>query len=238
MTTRLHRSSRSTGGFTLIEIVLATAVAAILFLAVQSVFFAALRLRNTTTRMIEDSIPLKRTLAIVEKDFAGVMIPGGVLSGVLQTGTGSFLSLDSKEGEPLGPDFYTASASIDSRTSFSEVQRVSYLLIPDSEGGQTKTLVREVARNLLPAAEDQVEQQTLLTGILQASIDFYDGTTWTETWDSASTGNSLPTAIRLSLVLAADRSEQQPEPAPIQLVVPLFVTALTSTTTSGTSTQP
>jgi general secretion pathway protein J len=224
---------RSRRGFTLLEILIATAVSAIVLVAIQSVFFGALRLRNTTTDHIEEDLTIQRTLSLVRRDLAGLMLPGGVLSGQLQTVPSSTLAQDT-EGDRISPDFYTASGKIDGWTPFPDVQMVTYYLASATDGSSTKSLVRAVTRNLLPAQDATPDDQVLLDGVASADFLFYDGTEWTDTWDSTVT-STLPTAIKFRLQLASHSSNA----SPIELVVPILVTtttsaaAATSTSTSG-----
>ncbi len=227
-----HRSARTpSGGFTLLEILLATAVSAIIILALQTVFFAALRLRNTTTQMTQRNVPLQRAVSIIEKDLAGIMLPGGVLSGLFQTESGSMLDVGSS-GDRVGPDFYTTSAQIDNRTPFSEVQRVSYSLVDSGDAARGKTLVREVSRNLLPALTDEAEQQELLHGVAEAEFLYFDGTSWVDYWDS-SESSTLPSAIKLRLTMVGDPNFSTSQQSSTEIVVPIMATTTTSATAAA-----
>lgn len=217
------------GGFTLLEVLLATAISAVVIVAIQAVFFNALRLRNTTSDRAEADLTLHRVLDLVQRDLTGLMLPGGTLGGVLQTETDSSL-IAPVDGEKLGPDFFTASGRIDAWTPFAEVQRVSYYLAPSSRGDGSSHLVRSVSRNLLPALEETSEQQVLLENVAQAGFEFFDGFEWTPTWDSTATA-SVPIAIRFFLQRAPDASGG-PVPEPFELVVNVPV-ALPASTASN-----
>jgi type II secretion system protein J len=216
------------GGFTLLELLLATAIGAIVLLVINATFFAALRLHNATHEKIDDDLVVQRTLSIVRKDLAGIMIPPNPqattykLSGQLTTEASSTNDLDSSS-ERVTPDIYTNSGKIDGWTPFAEVQMVSYYLSPAADGGPTKDLVRVLTRNLLPAIDATTEDQTLLTGVTAAGISYFDGENWLDTWDSATT-RSLPAALKFTLVLAPrDRNMSRADPAPIELIVPVLV---------------
>ena len=217
-------------GFTLLEILIATAVAAVVLVAIQTVFYGALRLRNTTTEHIEDDLTLQRTVGLVRHDLAGLMLPGGTLSGALQTVPSSSLEQDTA-GDRISPDFYTNSGKIDGWNPYAEVQMVTYYLAAATDGSNAKTLVRSVTRNLLPAQDATTDDQLLLPGVTSADFLFYDGTGWTDTWDSTVT-STLPTAIKFRVQLAS----QSTNASPIELVVPVFVTTTTSAT-AATSTS-
>lgn len=168
---------------------------------------------------------MQRTLGIVRRDLAGLMLPGGILSGELQT-TPLTSATQDFAGERISPDIYTNSGKVDGWNPFSELQKVAYYLAPATDGGNSKSLVRVVTRNLLPVQDAIPEPQTLLPGIAEATVEFYDGTAWTDIWDSAET-STLPAAIKFRLVLANGDSNQNAS-APVELVVPILVTTTTS----------
>jgi type II secretion system protein J len=223
--------STSNSAFTLLELLIATAVGAVVLLVIQTTYFGALRLHNTTHDRIEQDLMMQRALAIVRRDFAGLLLPGGTLSGQFQTE--NFSSLGSEtHGERVGPDMFTSSGRIDGYNPFSEVQRVNFYLAPgttaEGANSNTKNFVRVMTRNLLPVQEtDSGEEQLLLEGVQSATISFFDGTGWTDTWDSEAT-STLPRALKLSLVMAPHNGSQSAS-SPIELVVPVLV----RTTTAG-----
>jgi type II secretion system protein J len=220
------------GGFTLLELLVATAIAAIVLLVINATFFSALRLHNTTHEKIDTDLELQRTLGIIRRDLAGIVLPGNpqatnVLFGQLTTETFTSTSMDTSGGERVSPDLYTTSGRIDGWNSFSDVQMVSYFLTPATDG-PTKNLVRLVTRNLLPVQDMVGDEQTLLTGIQSATISFYDGTDWTDTWDSPTT-SMLPTAIKFSILMAPKTADTSSLTlSPVDLVVPVLATTTAS----------
>jgi type II secretion system protein J len=228
-----HRASRGESGFTLLELLLATAIGAIVLLVVNATFFAALRLHNTTHEKIDQDLMLQRTLTIVRKDLAGIMLPANpqattyTLSGQLVSDSVSTNSMDNV-GERISPDITTTSGKIDGWTPFSELQTVSYYLTAAADGGPGKDLVRVINRNLLAATDSITENQTLLPGVLSAAVAFLDGDYWADTWDSTTT-STLPTAIKFSLVLAArGNAGNRADSGPIEIIVPVVVSTPTS----------
>ncbi len=222
-------------GFTLLELLLATAVGAVVLLAINTTFFGALRLHNTTHERIDSELVLERTLSIVRRDLAGLMLPGGTLSGQLQSSSFSEPT-SGTAGDRVTPDLYTNSGKIDGWNPFSEVQRVSYYLTAGDSITGGKNLVRVVMRNLLPVQENTPDEQVLLHGVESATMQFYDRTGWTDTWDSEAT-STLPSALKFSLVMMR-RDPNQPASAPIELVVPVMVTTTTSQTEAEEEAAP
>jgi type II secretion system protein J len=231
-----HR--RTDRGFTLLELLIASVVGAIVLLVVNATYFGALRLHNATNERTDTDLVLQRTLGLVQRDLAGLMVPAGTVAPPAGTFSGQFQ--DTPTNSPtqefsdtrVSPDLYTSSGEVDGWGPFSEVQVVAYFLAPATDGSNTKSLVRAVTRNLLPVQQPTTDEQTLLTGIMDAEFDYYDGNEWTNTWDSTVT-STLPMAIRFSLTLA-NRDASQAVPQPIELVVPVLVSTTASQTLAAT----
>ena len=62
----------SLGAFTLLEILIAVAAFAIVLAAINTVFYSALRLRNSTTAAIERALPMEHALGIIKRDLANI----------------------------------------------------------------------------------------------------------------------------------------------------------------------
>jgi general secretion pathway protein J len=221
-------------GFTLLELLLAVLVFSIVLAAIHTVFFSAFKLRNATADAIERSLPLQQTLAIIQRDLANVVPPGGTFAGQLQSSpttsmTGSALNT------PSGPQFFTSVGIVDDNAPWGEIERVSYFLAPATNNGGGMDLIRSVARNLLPVLQDQTDDQFLMGGVESITFQYYDGNAWQNAWDStvpdAATGltNNLPRAIKVDLQLFAANGSFG-APAPVELIVPLTVQARTNVT--------
>ena len=219
-------------GFTLLEILIAVAAFAIVLAAINTVFYSALRLRNSTTSAIEKALPMEHALGVIKRDLANLVLPGGTMSGTFTTTSTS----NSVAGQS-SPNFYTTSGVIDETSPFAEVQRVSYLLTASTNRTGGKDLIRSVSRNLLPSLQDQNEQEWLMTGVQTLTFLYLDGTQWKDSWDSTiestSTGmsNGLPAAVKVQLQLATESSSRsRSRELPIELVVPIVVQQRTNQT--------
>jgi general secretion pathway protein J len=214
-----QRPIQRTSGFTLLELLIAVAVFAVVLGAINSVFYSALRLRNSTTTVIEESLPLQRAVAIIKRDLANLVPPGGVLGGELQ----STVSSGNLAGQ-VGPDFHTAAGLIDDYSPWGEVQRVAYLLVDPPDRSEGRDLVRVVTHNLLPVlTEEPEDHQWLLGNVAQVEFLFFDGMQWVESWDS-SVEERLPRGIKVQIHMEAGGTFQMQE-APIEIVVPIHVQA-------------
>ena len=233
MSIRIQQRLRSAAAFTLMEVMLAVAVFAIVLVAMNGVFFSALRLRARTSAAIEESAVLEQALTILRRDLAQAVPPGGVLAGSLQSGVlGGTLSQNN------GIELFTASGSLTGNAPWGDIQRVTYQLqIPANPSrSRGKDLIRGVTRNLLSITEEE-EQQWLMGNIEELEFAYYDGLSWRDSWDATVGQTNLPSAIRVR-ILAADAAQTGiRQRDPVELIVPLMAQARTNVTTSTTTTQ-
>jgi type II secretion system protein J len=228
--------------FTLMELLLAVAVFAIVLAALNTVYFAALRLRNRTQASFDAALPVEQAVAIMKRDLAGLRPPGsGPLAGQFQTTstTNDNTSMDSI-GTRLCPDLHTGSGFIDEWTPFSEVQRVAYFLAMPTNQSAGRDLIRAVSRNLLPVTTDEVDRQFLLEGVQSALFQYYDGSVWQDVWDSTTSSN-LPFAVRVQITMVPPDdvpNAQALNRAPIEIVVPIKTDVLTNQVAATGGTAP
>ena len=183
---------------------------------------------------------MQQALAIIKRDLANIVVPGGPLSGVLQT----TLIADLLPGR-ASPDFYTSTGLIDETSPWAEVQKVCYLLADSRDRTVGQDLIRAVTRNLLPAmVADQPVQQWLMSGVQALKFFYYDGTQWRDSWDSTVasliTGltNDVPRAIKVQIQLAS-RESGRPRSlsAPVEIVVPIVVQGRSNQTAQASGGQ-
>lgn len=213
--------------FTLIEILIAVAAFAIVLAAINTIYYTALRLRNSTTAAIEKALPMEHAFGVIKRDLSNLVLPGGTLSGSFSTTSTS----NSVAGQS-SPSFYTTTGVIDETSPFAEVQRVSYLLVASTNGPMSRDLVRATSHNLLPTLQDLNEQEWLLSGVQTLTFLYHDGSQWRESWDPATemltTGvsNGLPAAIKVQIQMAKEdgaSGSRRSRDVPFELVVPIVV---------------
>ena len=217
--------------FTLLELLIAVVVFGIVLAAINAVFYGALRLRNKTAEALREALPMQQALANIKRDLSNIVVPGGPLSGVLQT----TVIADLLPGR-VSPDFYTSTGLIDETSPWAEVQKVCYLLADSRDRTAGQDLIRAVTRNLLPAmAVEEPAQQWLMSGVQSLKFFYYDGTQWRDSWDSTTasttTGltNEVPQAIKVQVQLASkERGRPRSLSIPIEIVVPIVVQARTN----------
>jgi general secretion pathway protein J len=210
------RAPRRSRGFTLIEMILAMVVAAMLLAAVVSSLFGAVRLRRTALEAREASLPRHHVEQRLARDLTAAVSPTGLLNG-------PFLVLSSGSGEDARDviEFHTTSGVIEESAPWGDIRRVEYFIDEDQPavGGEGFALVRRETFNLLPSTEDETGRRdtVLLAAARGFSVECHDGTSWLESWDSATVDNANPNAVRLTVY------PQSAEAAPIVVVRRILV---------------
>lgn len=209
-------------GFTLIEVILALGICAIVLVVISAVFGGALHLQERISSDIDQSLPVERALNLMRKDLKNAVAPGGMLAGPMQSGSLAG-GVDANDGIQI----YTTTGLMGANSPWSEIQKITYGLQDSGESTNgSKELVRTVTRNLLSTSVQDEEDQFLAKGIQKMSFSYFDGANWLDTWGDT-TQTNLPVAVRVSVQLAP-RNASQEQPEPIQILVPMMVQVSTN----------
>jgi type II secretion system protein J len=219
------------GGFTLLELLVATLVAAIVLAAINTTFYAALRLRSHTSDAVDKVLPMNRSVSILKADLRNTLMTGGTLAGSIESP-----GVSSANNQPSDLDIFTTSGALNDDLPWGDVQKVSYYL-KDSTGNarlKGKDLIRAVTRNLLATAQPDIAEQTLLNGVSSLQFSFWDGTSWQTAWDSTTSLTPIPQGIKADIEFVKEDSGN-PVRLPIELVVPIDAQATNSASGSQSS---
>lgn len=205
--------------FTLVEMILAIGVAAIVLVVVNAVLFTALHLREVTTSAVDAATPLDQAMTFLRRDLQCVVTP--------TNGTSKFLSGSFKAGtvnsagiaEPVAVEMFTADGALSANAPWADIQRVTYELKNSTDFPGRRDLYRSVTRNLLATSTPEVEDQLMLGGVESVKFSCYDGSQWQAAWDTSDTtslNTNLPLAVRVDIQMAGGNANE-----PIELVVPI-----------------
>ncbi len=213
--------------FTLIEMILAVGIAAIVLVAINAVLFAALHLRDMTQAAVDEATPVDLALTILRRDFQCAVPPepNGVLTGDFKVGNVASLGTSL----PVSAEMYTATGALHENEPWGDIQRITYALRDAADRNAAgKDLVRSVTRNLLTTATPDLADQTLLSGVASLRFSCFDGTQWLDTWDTTDTSTSdtnLPVAVRVQIQMAGNDKNA----LPIEVLVPIDSQSRTNT---------
>ncbi len=226
---------KNAAAFTLLELVVAAAMFAIIMAALGGVFYSTMKLRKRTDASLKGVHQLQQALIIIKSDLRSATIPGGVLS----TNMSTSLELGSSGGTQF--EFHAASGLLDNTGPWPDVQRVTYFLrqpaITTSTNGMD--FIRGTTRNLLATVQTDFNEQILLNDVAQIWFEFWDGEAWLPDWDSStqieSQLASAPKAIRFSIEFKQQADE--PQPRILQVAVPVLTGGITNEVTTADTGQ-
>jgi type II secretion system protein J len=225
----LRRAMPPARAFTLIELLLAVAIFAMVLAAVNTVFYGALRLRNSSSRAVDAAQPVLQTVSVIRHDLLNTIPPSGGLAGDFKLG--SFSSSFSM-ATVNGLQCFTTTGPVGDDAPWGDIQMVTYQLRAAAGSGSAgKDLIRSVTRNLLPSATQEVDDQWLMGNITSLEFDGYDGSAWQSSWDTSQGNTNLPVAVRVRIQLASNAG---PGAQPLEIIVPLN----TQSRTNQTQTTP
>ena len=248
----LHSSSgngsRCQGGwkaFTLIEILAASAISAMIFLAIYGVFQRATKMRDNAMERTREAAVRERAISLIRNDLRNGYY-SAVTGGIASTLTGNTQNSFSRFPGYLGLTTTTGKAA--PAESYGDVQLVEYyigdqnagssaaqpaegaVVLPSADSG---TLIRSLTRDLISPTQEPTKQETVLTQVASFEASFYDGSTWQPTWVMSGTDSVLPQAVRVNIQQAAAPGKEV-APAPIEITVPWTIEPLISSTTATT----
>jgi general secretion pathway protein J len=229
------RTGRESRGFTLLELLLAMSMAAMLALSLYTAMRVTLKSRDSANAAVDPVRTASIAMDMIQQDFESVPPPppsdastnvlGGPFYATHQPagrGDNDTIEFYSLGADPVVGDPTEASPLAEG------VRKIEFYVSTDTP---SPTLVRRVTRNLLPASEATYDEEILCRDVRSFSLRYYDGTAWQEDWDSSTLDDSLPNAVAITLELgnvSADKPSQR-----ITRVVPL---ACAKPLTSGSTT--
>ncbi|HEX8324123.1 MAG TPA: type II secretion system protein GspJ [Tepidisphaeraceae bacterium] len=184
------RIAARSSGFTLIELLLALGMVAMLMLSLYVGMSTAFRARKSVGTQTDVMRQAKAALDLVEQDLRSILPPSGTFAG-------PFIAA------PAGPkgatiecfSFGTDYARPEAATH-DGLRRVLLSNVPEADA---TTLVRDVTRDMLGNSGNAAEQEILVRGLSGFTARYFDGSAWTDTWDSTQQNNALPLAAEVTV---------------------------------------
>jgi type II secretory pathway component PulJ len=238
----------------------ASAISAILLVAIYGFFQRAMKTRDSATLRTRESALRQRAEQVIRNDLNNGFYSGGVIASSL---------VGSKQGQTSRFPGYLrlTTATGPDEDGYGEVQQVEYYLADSSadlssragnsqaaNNRNTGTLVRAVTRDreLLASLQSSPRQENLLSGVESFEVSFFDGSAWQSEWQmsgtssptastgttsgitSGATGSSVPQAIKVRVQQAA--TDRNAAPTPLEIEAPWSAQPIVSSTTitSGT----
>ncbi len=203
-------------GFTLLEVLVASAILSMVLAIVYGVFSQTL----TSTQRAEEQNAQSRAARIV------LLRIGDDLQASLPLTSGHFRFVGRASHTQQFPDSFLSFVSesglpLTSGSPTSDGYEIEYELVPDPRATPpVQQLVRRARFAPMTAGSDltrasEGETLPLLTGVQGLRFRFFDGRVWHDEWGKDQTAMKLPRAVEVELYLArkktgASREEQEP----------------------------
>jgi type II secretory pathway pseudopilin PulG len=238
--------TRRRSAFTLLELILALGMVAMLALTLYMGLTVTVRARE---RAMSSVAPVRTALLaadLIRQDLESVLpckqLLAGPFIGTSQSGADvvDFFCLGSDVSWHANPaaaqqqqGIGGASAAVDVPWSEGPRHIVLYL----NTDTQPPSLVRSVTRNLLAPTQPPPDDEILCRNVRSFTVRYYDGTDWQDSWDSTTLGDILPQAIQLTFEAVIDDAKpgQQPVIYKVTRTFPLACATPASASTGGTT---
>jgi type II secretory pathway component PulJ len=204
-------------------------VSAIVLAAIGGVFFSAIRLRDRTSALLDQALPLEHAVTLLRRDLLGAMPPGGAMAGDFRLLSAGGLSQSSSL------TFSTTTGTISDNAPWADIQEVTWELREPALGRRAagSELVRRISRNLLSPTDVLPDEERILGNVENLEFSFYDSSGWRDNWDTVLTDTNLPSAVRVRFQLVAnENSGGGAMREPFELIVPLVSQSRTNTIAS------
>ena len=200
-------------GFTLIEVLSGMTIAAVLLASLYSVFAGVMNLREKTFQDVESRLPRSYVSDILARDLRNMAAPGGELAGNILG------NKEESQGYRMDTlEFYSRSGIISDDEPWAEIQKVEYYLAePEDDNEEVESggmvFLRAITRNLLATVMEEPDEKRFLSGVQSLEISYYDGNSWLDSWDSTTSENKTPEAVKFNISFvesAADENDKDP----------------------------
>ena len=189
-----RRRATSRKAFTLLEVLVAMTMAAVLAGSLYATLSAAFRARKAAQAEVADFRRAEFAAEFVCAELREAVVPNGILAG-------TFYGEDNDNSDTV--EFYRVASVNDQDIGQGDIMMVNLECEP-SPTGAGMDLVRRVRRNLLAPTFYDMPGQVLCRGVTSFNLQYYDGTELLNSWDSSTMDNSLPIAITVDISVTAD----------------------------------
>ncbi len=202
---RERRSASARGGFTLLELMLAAAIAGVVGVALFLTLDTAFDTRRRAIEQLAGRNAARISLDLIGHDLEGMLGPGGLMAGPVEGE--HLMAANGVEADWIS--FVTTHRALPIDSQKGDLRRVELAPADDPDGAEGMLLVRRVTTNLLSSSEPQQWTQILARGVRGFRLRYFDGDAWVDGWDSVDQRDMLPQAIEITLTLRPPRDLRQ-----------------------------
>jgi len=194
----MNSPGRQPGAFTLLELLVAMAMTAVLAGSLYATLHVAFKARRTATAAVEQMRKAELAVELIRADLESAVVPKGILAG-------AFLGQDATDGaaRPMDALMLHCAANGAADTEGTGDIHMVELACESDQDGEGMILLRRRTLNLLTTTVEEPDEETLCRGVRSFDLKYFDGADWQDNWDSAAQNNALPRAVEVMLQLVA-----------------------------------
>ena len=202
-----NRMATARKGFTLLEVLVAATMTALLAGSLYATLSAAFKARRGSNEEVANFRRAELAADFICTELRSAAVPNGILAGTF-TGTDG-TGANGRESDTVS--FYRIADATDQDVCQGDMMSVELVCEPSSQSTGME-LIRRVRRNLLAQVQYDMPGEVLCRGVLAMNFRYFDGVSWLDSWDSTTVENSLPLAIEVSLTVANDEQPSANSP--------------------------
>ena len=193
-------------GFTLLELLVATGMTAVLAGSLYATLHTAFKARRGANDAVGQMRRAELAVELIRTDIESAVLPRGMLAG-------QFLGEDETDrtGRPMDSLVLHCTAGGGAPTEGTGDVRMVELSCEPAEDGMSMVLVRRVSRYLLATTVEEAEPEIICRGVRALDLKYCDGTEWQDSWDSTTRDNTLPLAVEVTMELAPEDATEDGE---------------------------
>lgn len=192
----------SDSGFTLLEVILAIVIGAIVLTVLYSSFFQVIKAKESTENTLELYHEINIVFSKMTEDLQAAYPRGEVYTDLASTGSLSYF-VGKKEGEQSTLSFTSLSREPSRKSRDSDQAEISYYLEPIPNSDLFFLMRRENPRI---GTNTGGAQYPISEHVVELNIAYVSGEELVDEWDSTLTG-SLPRAVEIGLTVASPGGE-------------------------------
>jgi type II secretory pathway pseudopilin PulG len=187
----------------MIEMLVALAMVAIIAASLTSTLWTVFHTTRQAEAVVKPSVQASIALDYIADDLQNAYLsPTAMISG----GTGLATSFEATQaqsgrGEADDVQFFGTAESAQHVDANGDVKFFEYTVVQPT-GSNDFVLIRRVTRNLLPpSVQPEPDEEIICRGVVNFTLQYFDGSNWNPTWDSTAENNELPAAVQVILEL-------------------------------------
>jgi prepilin-type N-terminal cleavage/methylation domain-containing protein len=190
------RPIENRAGFTLIELVTALLMVAMLAGSIYASLRVSFRAQAAAEAAVEPARTADVAMEMLREDIQNAMPPTSDLA-IWFGGTDES---DSRGSAADKLEFYSTAESRERPSGNGEIKKIE-LLVTAPANTTDHLLVRRVTRNLLAIQVPEPDEEVICRGVGGFNLRYFDGSEWLDTWDSTTAVIPLPLAVEVTLQL-------------------------------------